>query len=126
LDIRIKKALLFGSEALVIPILLRCGAALLDMRQDLRLSHLLEDIFIELGKSPDKPLKEFLPLYDLQARNLLDMGKNQEDVALLKQVVKIRATTLAKTHPDRLTSQYALALAYRDNGQVTKAIQLLE
>jgi hypothetical protein len=113
LDIRIKKALLFGSESLVIPILLECGWALLGMRQDLRLSHLLKDIFIELGKSPDKPLKEFLPLYDLQARNLLDMGKNQEDVALLEQVVKIRETTLAETHPHRLGSQDALAQLLR-------------
>jgi uncharacterized membrane-anchored protein len=41
-------------------------------------------------------------------------------------VVKIRTTTLAETHPDRLTSQHNLAIAYQANGQVTKAIKLLE
>jgi hypothetical protein len=116
LDIKIKRVLLFGSETLIIPILLKCGWALWDMRQDSRLSNFLGDIFIELSKSPDEPSREFLPLYDLQARNLLDMGKNKEAVKLLEQVVKIRATTLAETHPDRLASQHNLAYVLRQTG----------
>ncbi|PMD38716.1 HET-domain-containing protein [Hyaloscypha variabilis F] len=126
LDIEIAKAVHFGSEALVIPILLKCGWALQDMRQDSELSHLLKDIFIELGKSPEEPSKEFLPLYALQARSLLDMGKNQEDIALLEQIVNIQATTLAETHPGLLESQHTLARAYNANGQATEAIKLLE
>ncbi|KAH8674828.1 hypothetical protein BGZ60DRAFT_279597 [Tricladium varicosporioides] len=126
LDIEIKRAFDFGSKALVIPILLKCGWVLLAMRQDLKLSSLLKEVFIEIGKSPNKPLKEFLPLYDLQARSLSNMGKSQMAVNLLEQVVQIHKTTLAETHPNRLASLHVLASAYQANGQVTEAIELLE
>jgi hypothetical protein len=126
LDIKIGRVLLFGSEAIVVPILLKCGRALLDMRQDSRLSHLLEDMFAELSKNPEEPSKESLPLYDLQARSLSNIGKNRKAVALLEQVVEIRQTTLAADHPDRLASQHALAGAYKANGQVKEAVALLE
>jgi tetratricopeptide (TPR) repeat protein len=126
LDIKIRRVLLFGPEAIVVPILLKCGRALLDMRQDLRLSHLLEDIFTELKKNSEEPSKDSLQLYDLQARSLSNIGKNKEAVALLEQVVEIRKTTQAETDPDRLASQDALALAYQANGQVAEAIKLLE
>jgi hypothetical protein len=36
-----------------------------------------------------------------------------EAVKLLEQVVAIRTTTLAETHPSRLASQHALAYALR-------------
>jgi hypothetical protein len=77
LNIKIGRILLFESKALVIPILLKCGWALLDMRQDSRLSHLLEDMFTELRKNPKEPLEELLPLYFLQARSLLNTGKTK-------------------------------------------------
>ncbi len=126
LNIKIKRVLLFGSEATVGPILLSCGWALEDMRQDLRLSHLLEEIFTELSKNPEEPLKESLPLYDLQARSLLNTGNNKKAVALLKQVVEIKGTILAADHPSRIASQYELARAYKANGQITEAVVLLE
>jgi hypothetical protein len=125
LDVEMRSEL-SGRGALVIPILLKCGWALLDMRQDLRLSQLLEDIFSELRRDPKKASKEFLPLYSLQARSLSNLGQSQTAVNLLEQVVEIGATTLAETHPHRLASQHALAIAYRDNGQVAKAIELLK
>lgn len=34
--------------------------------------------------------------------------------------------TLAKDHPNRLASQYELAIAYEANGQVKEAVKLLE
>jgi tetratricopeptide (TPR) repeat protein len=92
----------------------------------LRLSHLLEDMFTELNKNPEEPSKETLPLYDLQARSLSNIGKNKKAVSLLEQVVEIRTTTLAADHPSRLASQQALALAYQANGQVKEAVSLLE
>jgi hypothetical protein len=57
----------------------------------------------------------------------MHLGRNEEReaVALLKQVVKIEETTLPETHPDRLASQYALAIAYEANGQVVEAVALL-
>jgi hypothetical protein len=50
----------------------------------------------------------------------------KEAVSLLEQVVKIKEQTLTDDHPDRLASQYALAGAYRANGQVNEAMSLLE
>ncbi|OJJ48680.1 hypothetical protein ASPZODRAFT_140947 [Penicilliopsis zonata CBS 506.65] len=47
-------------------------------------------------------------------------------VKLLGDVVTIEAEVLAEDHPDRLASQYVLAVAYQDNGQVKEAIELLE
>jgi hypothetical protein len=126
LNIKIGRILLFESKALVIPILLQCGWALLRMRQDSRLSHLLEDIFTELRKNPKEPLDELLPLYFLQARSLSNTGEIKMAVALLEQIVEIEGRILAKTHPDRLASQHALAIAYEANGQVKEAIALLE
>ncbi|TVY51960.1 hypothetical protein LSUE1_G010381, partial [Lachnellula suecica] len=125
LDIRIQIAPA-AFKALILPILLKCGWALLAMRQDSRLSQLLNDIFVKLSKDYNKASKEFLLLYKLQARSLSDMGKSQMAVNLFEQVVEIEATTLAETHPHRLASQHNLASAYQANGQVTQAIELLE
>jgi len=126
LDIEISKALSFSSKAAVIPILLKCGWSLVDMRQDSRLGHLLEGMFVVLGKSPEQPLEESLPLYDLHARSLSNLGKTKMAMELLEHVVNIRETTLAKAHPNRLASQHALAIAYRLNGQVKEAVKVLE
>ncbi|KAM0130833.1 hypothetical protein ACHAO1_007614 [Botrytis cinerea] len=126
LNIKVEIIFSFEDQSIVVPILLRCGWILLDMRQDTRLSHLLEDIFIGINKNPEEPSKESLPLYDLQARSLLDTGKNKKAVALLEQVVKIRETIQAEDHPDRLASQHTLAMAYEANGQIKEAVALLE
>ncbi|KAG4431351.1 hypothetical protein IFR05_013165 [Cadophora sp. M221] len=126
LDVKISTVLSFGSEVIVIPIILKCGWTLLDMRQDSRLSHLLEDIFTELRKKPEEPLQEFLPLYDLQARSLLNIGKEKIALALLEKLVKAREATIVKDHPDLLASQHTLARAYNANGQVKDAVELHE
>ncbi|KAF1966824.1 hypothetical protein BU23DRAFT_369627, partial [Bimuria novae-zelandiae CBS 107.79] len=41
-------------------------------------------------------------------------------------VVKVKEITLAENHPNRLASQNGLAIAYRANGQVKEAVELLE
>ena len=45
---------------------------------------------------------------------------------MLEHVVKVEESTLAKDHLNRLASQHALASAYERDGQVKKAIELLE
>jgi hypothetical protein len=47
-------------------------------------------------------------------------------VALLEHVVEVQETTLAETHPDRLASQHALALAYDASSQSEEALVLLD
>ncbi|KAH7313072.1 hypothetical protein BKA65DRAFT_151792 [Rhexocercosporidium sp. MPI-PUGE-AT-0058] len=126
LEVKISRMLSFGSKAMVIPIILKCGWTLLDMRQDSRLSHLLDDIFAELRMKPEEPLEDFFPLYDLQARSLLNIGKSKMAVALLEKLVKVREATLVKDHPDLLASQHILADAYNLNGQVKDGLELLE
>jgi len=120
LDIKVAEAFSFGSKVIVTPILLQCGWALLSMRQDFRLGSLLEDMFVNLGQNSKEPTKEFLTLYDLQARGLITLGENKKAVAVLEQVVKIKETTLAEDHPKRLTSQHTLASAYKANRQVKR------
>jgi hypothetical protein len=47
-------------------------------------------------------------------------------VALLEQVVVMKERTLAEEHPSLLASQHALAVACRSDGQIKKAVALLE
>ncbi|KAF5613399.1 ankyrin protein, partial [Fusarium sp. NRRL 25303] len=53
-------------------------------------------------------------------------GKARQAVGILGNVVSIRETTLAESHPDRLASQHVLARAYQANGQVVEAVKLLK
>ncbi|TLS22645.1 uncharacterized protein PpBr36_05749 [Pyricularia pennisetigena] len=50
-------------------------------------------------------------------RCLMADGKIKKAFKLLEHVVRIRETTLAEDHPDRLASQHSLARAYEANGQ---------
>jgi hypothetical protein len=102
LDIKVNKAFRLASKSVVTPLFLKCGRGLLDMRQDSRLSQLVQDMFLELEQNPKKPSEEFLPLYNLQAGNLKNLGMDKEAIALLEQIVKIQETTLAETQPDDL------------------------
>ncbi|OBT93612.2 hypothetical protein VE01_08085 [Pseudogymnoascus verrucosus] len=125
-DIRNNREVSLGSEPIVVPILLECGWILLDMRQDSKLDGLLKDIFVQLGKKPDELSKEFLPLYNIQARSLVNLGHYKKAVKLLEQMVEVEEATLAKDDPDRLASQHVLAEAYQANGQVKEAVKLLQ
>jgi len=126
ISINVKDAFSFASEATILPIILKCSWAILQMRQDSILGRLLQDVFSHLSLISDQLSDRFLPLYELQSRSLLNLGKSKEAVALLEQVVQIREKTLAADHPDQLASQQALAIAYQANGQVIEAIALLE
>ena len=127
LDIDIGRMFSFGSKttASIVPILLKCGLALLSMRQDSRLGHLLEVMFKQLRKDPQKPSTESSLLYDLQARSLLNLGDIKEAAKLLQHVVRIREIKLTEDHSNRLTSQHRLAAAYLVNEQAQKAVELL-
>jgi tetratricopeptide (TPR) repeat protein len=126
LDIKIETAFLFGPMDMIIPIFLQCGWTLLRMRDDSRLGDLLQDLFIKLSIDQNIPSQEYLPIYGLEARSLVDRGLNKEAVKLLEQIVEIQGTTLAEDHLCRLASQHELAAAYQANGQVKEAVKLLE
>ncbi|KAH7374180.1 hypothetical protein BKA64DRAFT_714983 [Cadophora sp. MPI-SDFR-AT-0126] len=126
LDIKVKEAFKSVSKTVITPILVKCGWALLFMRQDFKLSQLLRDLFFELNQSPNEPSREFLLLYNLQAISMSGNGQVQEAVALLEQVVEIQKTTQPETHPDLLASQHTLAMTYYRNGQAKESLVLLE
>ena len=98
------------------------------MRDDTILATLLKRMFDEIHVDSRYPseLMELLPLYDLQARNLGQLGVVKASVALFQKVVNIRATTLDESHSDRLASQCELAGAYEANSQIKQAVELLE
>jgi tetratricopeptide (TPR) repeat protein len=52
-------------------------------------------------------------------------GRTKEALHWLTECFRIRSN-LVEDHPDRLTSQHALARAYRANGQVKEAVTLLQ
>ena len=121
LDLKVKKAFDLASKTVITSILLECGWTLLGMRQDIRLGQLLEDMFLELRQKPDKPSEYLLPLYDLQARSLIDLGRNEAARELLEQVIMIKETTQPKTHPDTLTTMSTLALVLNRQGKYADA-----
>jgi tetratricopeptide (TPR) repeat protein len=53
-------------------------------------------------------------------------GQVDKAIKLLEQVVAVKAKVFREDHPDRLSSQHALAMAYEADGQVDKALKLLE
>jgi hypothetical protein len=126
LDTKIKTMFSCGPKPMILQILLKCSWILTDMRDDSRLAHLLEGIFGELKADSKCPSIELLPLYDVAARNLYNLGHMKQAVKLLEQIVKIRETSMAEDHPRRLSSQHVLAGAYLSNGQVQQAVKLLE
>ena len=121
LDLKVKKAFDLASKTIITSILLKCGWTLLGMRQDTRLGQLLEDMFLELRQKPDKPSEDLLPLYDLQARSLINLGRNEAARELLEQVIRIRETTQPKTHPDTLRTMSNLALVLDSQGKYADA-----
>ncbi|KAM3068017.1 hypothetical protein ACMFMG_011064 [Clarireedia jacksonii] len=121
LDLKVKNAFDFASKTIITSILLECGWALQNMRQDGRLDQLLKDMFLELRQKPDKPSEDLLPLYDLQATSLIDLGRNEAARGLLEQVIRIRQTTQPKTHPDTLMTMSNFAVVLEKQGKYADA-----
>jgi hypothetical protein len=51
---------------------------------------------------------------------------NLSSFTLLLYVVAVSERVLAEEHPDRLASQHVLAMAYQADGQIKKAVEMLE
>jgi len=79
------------------------------MREDRRLGRLLEDIFSVTKMEAANPSQKRLTIYDLEARRFQDLERVKEAVLLPEQVVKIKQSTMAKTHPSRIVSEQNLA-----------------
>src|SRR2546429_8852794 len=105
--------------------LFECGWWLNELRMDSTLQELLGELLGGLGMNPVEPLEALLPLYKLLSRNLYNTGKTKEAVKVLERIGHLEKLKLAEDHPSRLALQHALAGAYRANGQVKEAVQVL-
>ncbi|KFY32634.1 hypothetical protein V493_00017 [Pseudogymnoascus sp. VKM F-4281 (FW-2241)] len=122
----VKRAFSLGPISMVTTIFIKCGWNLNVNRDDYRLSNLLQDIFDTVAITCDEPSMEYLPVYDLYARNLNHTGDIRNALELQIQIVNLLESVLPIAHPDRLASQHQLADAYLKMGKVEKATELLE
>jgi hypothetical protein len=90
------------------------------MRSDGQVFDLVHGLLGHVGADRIAVKQQWLEIYSLSSRNLVNYGRVKEAVSVLEHVVTIRKQTLAEDHPDRLTSQHALASAYQANGQVSQ------
>ena len=91
-------------------IIIQCGWLLYRIRADTKLLTLVSGLIKHLTLNPLIVNAEWLPVYNLSSRNLVNCGYTRKAISLLEQVVQIREQTLAKDYPDRLASQYKLAI----------------
>ncbi|GAM33837.1 hypothetical protein TCE0_013r01029 [Talaromyces pinophilus] len=112
----------------IIQMLFQCGWLLHHSHDDIKLRDLLKRIFHWLEIDQNFPVIDHLPLYDLLSRNLNRLGKHKMAIDLLRKMDIIQDATLVPGDLDqhRLALKHELASAYLGNGQVTKAVRLLE
>ncbi|KAI1211995.1 TPR-like protein [Annulohypoxylon truncatum] len=115
-----------GLRDSLLPVYVRIGQLLDELRYDQKLEELLQYLFSELRIDDDNMSERFLPIFDLSARNARTRGNIKRSVKLFEQIVRIGRTMYDETHPARLASQHELAYAYLENGQTKQAINLLE
>lgn len=90
------------------------------MRDDSRLIDLLNGFSRKLKVDPTDMFPVLLPIYDLAARDLLNIGCPEEAV-WLERMLK---PTLAPDYAHQLSSLHELAIAYQANGQYKDAVEL--
>ena len=94
------------------------------LRADKAVIEMLQTCFIGKDQSWIK-LPYSAEIGYLYGRCLRNFGDTKQATKMLEYVVQIREK-LAEDHPDRLASHHALALAYQADGNIEKAIELLE
>ncbi len=102
----------------------RLSSVLHKLRADKAVMEMLRMCFIEADQSWTKTTysEQIRKLY---GRCLLNFGDVKEAIRILEYVVKDRER-LAEDHPDKLSSQHDLAVAYEANGQIDAAVKLLK
>jgi len=106
-DVEVSAAFSRGPRDAILGIFLQCGRMLLHMRDDARLTSLLDQIFRESQADLANPLPAVLPFCQLHASNLLNMGRREAGLTLLRRIVELQETTLGRDHPDLLLSQHS-------------------
>ena len=82
---------------------------------------------IKVLEDPEgRGIEERYKLYYWVGRCLQVDGRIREAVKALEQCHQWRSSEYPEDHPDRLSSQHVLAIAYRKNGQVKEAVSLFK
>lgn len=126
ININVETVISYGSESAELPILYACGWALLWMREDKRLSGLLDDILNLTQINVTESSQIWLKLYELRGENYRKLELVKEAIEMFEQVVEVTEKTLTESHYFRLSSQHGLASAYRADGRTQIAVDLME
>ncbi|KFZ04937.1 hypothetical protein V501_08833 [Pseudogymnoascus sp. VKM F-4519 (FW-2642)] len=126
LNIEVKTAFSLGPKPMLVSIFIIFGKNLEMNREDARLNSLLQDIFGILAIGFDKPSVEYLELYKIYGRNLANFDDMANYIQLQIQIMKIENETLPSSHYMHMVSRHELARAHHGNGEVKRAIELLE
>ena len=120
LDTDIATALTRGPEHAILEILFHCSSILLQMRDDHKLTELLDCIIHEVKGDPGSPSPDLLPFYRLSAKNLLNQGRYEEAEYLSRKVLAEREA-LGPGHLDTLISLDHLAVVLQNQGKCDEA-----
>ena len=96
------------------------------MRDESELAFLIQRIRLRLQNGYGADQETALQIKVFTGRVSLQQGKYREAVNIFREIVECRSRAPANDDYSRLASQYELAGAYRVNGQVSEAIELLE
>jgi tetratricopeptide (TPR) repeat protein len=102
-----------------------CASALHQVRSDRLALFCLDEIAQKQYGNDETYIAQPIYFKKLLARCRHYNGDIVGSIVLWEEVKGLE-DSLAEDHPDRLASQHALAIAYRANGQVGKAVALLE
>ncbi|KAK4985880.1 hypothetical protein LTR50_005669 [Elasticomyces elasticus] len=126
LDLIMRDDVHTSHSLMIVRILYRCGLLLYQMRDDSRLSELMDFVLKEPKLELQTVDLDSSPLHRLQAVNLLTSGEVRLAIEVFEQVVEAQEEKLAEGHPSRHASQQELAIAYLYDYQADKAIELFE
>ena len=107
-------------------ILFQLAYVLYIMKDESSLAFLVHRIRLRLQNRYGADQEITLQIKIFTGRISLQQGKYGEAVDVFRQIVECRSRALAEDDSSRLASQHALAGAYKANGQVGEAVDLLE
>jgi len=116
----------YGSQELMLPIIISCGWLLNASREHRKLQDLLTSLCRVLEIELETPEVRFLPVWRLAALAAVSRRQNTLAISLLESIKTLDENRLKETNPVRLAYRYHLGRAYNDNGQHEKAISMLE
>jgi tetratricopeptide (TPR) repeat protein len=116
----------YGPQRMMLPLLLHCGWVIIAVRDYKRLQSLLEVIYRELGITPWNIPEKHFSLCMLASRAALHLRDTRLAIVLLEHINQVQKSTSKEMDPAWLMTQHDLARAYNDNGDVQKAMTMLE